>query len=169
MCVCAPFVQGIVCVCACVRLRTHCTRECVCIPVLYSKPFFCLLALLCGTVLIFHLGVLQGNTHTHKKHTHTRNQDYERIRDLTVAVVGMGGVGSVACEMLTRCGLGRLLIYDYDRVELVRTILKQTHNTHARTFTHMTHKSGTYTNVQTHAYIHRIGQNGTCTPYITEC
>lgn len=35
-----------------------------------------------------------------------------------VAIVGMGGVGSVAAEMLTRCGIGRLLMYDYDKVEL---------------------------------------------------
>ena len=45
-------------------------------------------------------------------------QDYERIRDATVAIVGIGGVGSVAAEMLTRCGIGRLLLYDYDKVEL---------------------------------------------------
>ncbi|PNH05745.1 Ubiquitin-like modifier-activating enzyme 5 [Tetrabaena socialis] len=60
-------------------------------------------------------------------------KDYERIRDKTqqqqqqrrqlpqqqqVAIVGVGGVGSVAAEMLTRCGVGRLLIYDYDKVEL---------------------------------------------------
>ena len=37
---------------------------------------------------------------------------------LQVAVVGMGGVGSVAAEMLTRCGIGGLLMYDYDKVEL---------------------------------------------------
>lgn len=30
----------------------------------------------------------------------------------------MGGVGSVAAEMLTRCGVGRLLLFDYDSVEL---------------------------------------------------
>jgi len=30
----------------------------------------------------------------------------------------MGGVGSVAAEMLTRCGICRLLLYDYDTVEL---------------------------------------------------
>jgi ubiquitin-like modifier-activating enzyme 5 len=35
-----------------------------------------------------------------------------------VAIVGMGGVGSVSAEMLTRCGIGRLLLYDYDKVEL---------------------------------------------------
>ena len=44
-------------------------------------------------------------------------QDYERIRQKTVAIVGIGGVGSVAAEMLTRCGIGRLLMYDYDKVQ----------------------------------------------------
>ncbi|CAL9134791.1 unnamed protein product [Musa textilis] len=45
-------------------------------------------------------------------------QNYERIRDFSVAIVGIGGVGSVAAEMFTRCGIGRLLLYDYDSVEL---------------------------------------------------
>lgn len=44
--------------------------------------------------------------------------NYERIRDLTIAVVGIGGVGSVAAEMLTRCGIGKLILFDYDKVEL---------------------------------------------------
>ncbi|KAH6831217.1 Rossmann-fold superfamily protein [Perilla frutescens var. hirtella] len=44
--------------------------------------------------------------------------NYERIRDFSIAIVGIGGVGSVAAEMLTRCGIGRLLLYDYDKVEL---------------------------------------------------
>ncbi|CAN1318293.1 Ubiquitin-like modifier-activating enzyme 5 [Linum perenne] len=43
--------------------------------------------------------------------------NYERIRKFSVAI-GIGGVGSVAAEMLTRCGIGRLLLYDYDKVEL---------------------------------------------------
>ena len=46
-------------------------------------------------------------------------RDYEAIRRKTVAVVGMGGVGSVAAEMLVRCGIGRLLLYDYDKVRAV--------------------------------------------------
>jgi ubiquitin-like modifier-activating enzyme 5 len=31
-------------------------------------------------------------------------KDYEKIRQCTVAIVGVGGVGSVAAEMLSRCG-----------------------------------------------------------------
>ena len=34
--------------------------------------------------------------------------NYQRIRDFTVAVVGVGGVGSIAAEMLTRCGIGKV-------------------------------------------------------------
>lgn len=45
-------------------------------------------------------------------------ENYEKIRDLTVLIVGVGGVGSVAAEMLTRCGIGKLILYDYDKVEL---------------------------------------------------
>ncbi|KAI6231311.1 Ubiquitin-like modifier-activating enzyme 5 [Aphelenchoides besseyi] len=45
-------------------------------------------------------------------------EDYERIRGFTVVVVGVGGVGSVVAEMLTRCGVGKLILYDYDKVEM---------------------------------------------------
>jgi len=45
-------------------------------------------------------------------------KEYERIREFSVMIVGVGGVGSVAAEMLTRCGIGKLLLYDYDKVEL---------------------------------------------------
>lgn len=45
-------------------------------------------------------------------------QNYERIRDKSVAVVGIGGVGSVTADMLTRCGVGKLILFDYDKVEL---------------------------------------------------
>eukprot|EP00897_Mesotaenium_endlicherianum_P000504 jgi/Mesen1/10454/ME000082S09964 len=47
--------------------------------------------------------------------------NYEDIRKFTVAVVGVGGVGSVAAEMLTRCGIGRLLLYDYDTAGMTKT------------------------------------------------
>ncbi|XP_055870248.1 ubiquitin-like modifier-activating enzyme 5 [Biomphalaria glabrata] len=45
-------------------------------------------------------------------------EDYEKIRSFSIAVVGVGGVGSVTAEMLTRCGIGKLLLFDYDKVEL---------------------------------------------------
>ena len=44
--------------------------------------------------------------------------NYQRIRDHSVMIVGVGGVGSVAAEMLTRCGIGKLLLFDLDTVEL---------------------------------------------------
>ena len=45
-------------------------------------------------------------------------ENYADIQKKTVLVIGVGGVGSVYCEMLTRCGIGKLIIYDYDNVEL---------------------------------------------------
>jgi len=44
--------------------------------------------------------------------------NYEEIRTFSVLIVGLGGIGSVAAEMLTRCGIGKLILYDYDHVEL---------------------------------------------------
>lgn len=44
--------------------------------------------------------------------------NYQEIRNCTVAVIGVGGVGSVTAEMLTRCGIGKLILFDYDKVEL---------------------------------------------------
>ncbi|VDK50119.1 unnamed protein product [Anisakis simplex] len=44
--------------------------------------------------------------------------NYEKIREKTLIVVGIGGVGSVVAEMLTRCGVGKLILFDYDKVEL---------------------------------------------------
>ncbi|XP_042380512.1 ubiquitin-like modifier-activating enzyme 5 [Zingiber officinale] len=51
------------------------------------------------------------------------NNPYSRLMalqrmDLINLIQGIGGVGSVAIEMLTRCGIGHLLLYDYDIVEL---------------------------------------------------
>ena len=45
-------------------------------------------------------------------------KNYEAVRDFTVAIVGIGGVGVSVCEMLTRCGVGKIIIYDYDTIEL---------------------------------------------------
>ncbi len=41
---------------------------------------------------------------------------YERLRQLRVAVVGLGGVGSWAAEALARCGVAGLVLIDLDHV-----------------------------------------------------
>uniref|UniRef100_A0AC35TX16 ThiF domain-containing protein n=1 Tax=Rhabditophanes sp. KR3021 TaxID=114890 RepID=A0AC35TX16_9BILA len=45
-------------------------------------------------------------------------KNYAQIRNQTVCIIGIGGVGSVVAEMLTRCGIGKLILFDYDTVEL---------------------------------------------------
>lgn len=45
-------------------------------------------------------------------------ENFEDFSKMTILVVGVGGVGSVLAEMLVRCGIGKLIIYDYDTVEL---------------------------------------------------
>lgn len=35
-------------------------------------------------------------------------ENYDKIREFTIAIVGIGGVGSVTAEMLTRCGIGKV-------------------------------------------------------------
>lgn len=45
-------------------------------------------------------------------------KDFSRIRSKCVTIIGLGGIGSVAAEMLARCGIGKLIVFDYDTVEL---------------------------------------------------
>ncbi len=42
----------------------------------------------------------------------------EELRKKTILVFGLGGVGSHCVEALARCGVGRLILVDHDRVEL---------------------------------------------------
>ncbi len=41
-----------------------------------------------------------------------------KLKNASVAVAGLGGLGSAIAVALTRCGVGRLLIADFDKVEL---------------------------------------------------
>ena len=43
-------------------------------------------------------------------------ENYAEIKEKSVLIVGIGGIGSVTAEMLTRCGIGKLVLYDYDKV-----------------------------------------------------
>lgn len=42
------------------------------------------------------------------------NENMERLKQATVMVVGIGGVGSYCAEALARCGIARLLLVDHD-------------------------------------------------------
>ncbi|KAF8818750.1 ThiF family protein [Cardiosporidium cionae] len=44
--------------------------------------------------------------------------DYKSLRNFTILIVGVGGIGSCAAEMLARCGVGKLILFDYDRIEM---------------------------------------------------
>ncbi len=43
---------------------------------------------------------------------------YEKMQASTVAVAGLGGLGSVVATSLLRAGLGNLIVVDFDKVEL---------------------------------------------------
>ena len=50
----------------------------------------------------------------------------ERMRNSTVAVLGIGGVGSIAAEALARTGIGRIILIDKDVVDITN-INRQIH------------------------------------------
>ena len=37
------------------------------------------------------------------------------LRESTVAILGLGGVGSFACEGLARSGVGKFILVDFDK------------------------------------------------------
>ena len=57
------------------------------------------------------------------------NEGLERLRNATVAVFGIGGVGSYVCESLARAGIGRFRLIDSDTV-CVTNINRQLIATH---------------------------------------
>ena len=42
----------------------------------------------------------------------------EKLKDYTVLVVGLGGVGGYVVEALARSGIGNLILVDYDKVDI---------------------------------------------------
>lgn len=44
-------------------------------------------------------------------------QGMEKLNESSVLVTGLGGVGSFAAEALARCGIGKMTLVDFDRVE----------------------------------------------------
>lgn len=52
----------------------------------------------------------------------------EKLKNSKVAVFGIGGVGSFACEALVRSGLGKIILVDYDIID-ISNINRQIHAT----------------------------------------
>ncbi len=44
-------------------------------------------------------------------------EDYKKIQELSVLVLGLGGVGSYVVEGLSRLGVGKLILVDYDTID----------------------------------------------------
>ena len=42
----------------------------------------------------------------------------KRMRDMTVAILGVGGVGSFAAEACARSGIGRIILVDKDDIDI---------------------------------------------------
>ena len=58
------------------------------------------------------------------------NEGYEKLRRSNVLVIGMGGVGAMAAEMICRSGVGRMTIIDTDTIQ-PSNINRQLPATHA--------------------------------------
>lgn len=43
---------------------------------------------------------------------------FRKIKNACIAVIGVGGVGGYVCEMLVRAGVGTLIVCDFDRVDV---------------------------------------------------
>ncbi|MHA1472199.1 MAG: ThiF family adenylyltransferase, partial [Promethearchaeota archaeon] len=56
--------------------------------------------------------------------------DWEELSSYHVGIIGIGGLGCVSSEMATRCGIGKLTLFDFDTVESVnlnRSMYKPEH------------------------------------------
>ncbi|MFX1288014.1 MAG: ThiF family adenylyltransferase, partial [Promethearchaeota archaeon] len=44
---------------------------------------------------------------------------WDDLKQYHIGIVGVGGLGCVSSEMATRCGVGKLTLFDFDTVEFV--------------------------------------------------
>lgn len=59
----------------------------------------------------------QMNNRLHRINLLIGENGVEKLKNSTVMVVGCGAVGSFAIESLARCGIGHLIIIDFDKIE----------------------------------------------------
>jgi len=56
--------------------------------------------------------------------------DWEELNSYHIGIIGIGGLGCVSSEIATRCGVGKITLFDFDSVELVnlnRSMFKPIH------------------------------------------
>ena len=57
------------------------------------------------------------------------NKGMNKLKKSNVAIFGIGGVGSFVAESLARCGIGSIVLIDYDIIDITN-INRQIHATH---------------------------------------
>jgi len=61
--------------------------------------------------------------------------DWEELTKFHIGIIGIGGLGTVSAEMATRCGVGKISLFDFDTVEIVnlnRSMYKLEHIDHPK-------------------------------------
>ncbi len=56
--------------------------------------------------------------------------NWDNLKKYHVGIIGVGGLGTVSSEMVVRCGIGKLTLFDFDKVEAVnlnRSMYKPKH------------------------------------------
>ncbi|MHA2037808.1 MAG: ThiF family adenylyltransferase [Promethearchaeota archaeon] len=56
--------------------------------------------------------------------------NWDNLKEVHIGIVGIGGLGCVSSEMIARCGIGRISLFDMDTVEVVnlnRSMFKTEH------------------------------------------
>ena len=57
--------------------------------------------------------------------------NYNKLKNSTVMVIGLGGVGGYVVESLTRAGIGNIILVDYDIIDITninRQLISNTSN-----------------------------------------
>ena len=47
-----------------------------------------------------------------------KEENYQKIKNTTIAIIGLGGVGGYTLESLVRCGIGKIIIIDNDIIDI---------------------------------------------------
>ena len=58
-------------------------------------------------------------------------ENFKKIQDKTILIVGLGGVGGYACESLVRTGVNNIILIDHDNVDITninRQIISKSNN-----------------------------------------